>query len=348
MRITRQDLIDAVDDGTLTRIQAELLWTRWQARGLHRPRFDFSHVAWYLGALIVISAMGWFMTEAWMRLGGAALTAIAILYAIGFVAAGHTLYFRQGQSVSGGLLFTLAVCMTPLAIFGIEHATGFWPQGDPGEYAAYFHWIKGSWLLMEVGTIVVGALALRWVRFPFLVAPIAFTLWYLSMDLTPLLFGKLEFAWHERLWVSLWFGLAMLLVAWFVDRRTREDYAFWLYLFGLIAFWGGLSLMDSDNEFSKLFYCLINVALMGFSLLLQRRVFMVFGAVGVFGYIGHLAQSVFRDSLLFPVTLTLVGLGVIWAGLLHHRHGARWEAALQARMPTWLGRLSGRLGSLDQ
>lgn len=188
----------------------------------------------------------------------------------------------------------------------------------------------------------VAILALRWVRFPFLVAPIAFTLWYLSMDLTPLLFGKLEFAWHERLWVSLWFGLAMLLVAWLIDRRTREDYAFWLYLFGLMAFWGGLSFMGSNNELSKLFYCLINVVLMGLSLLLQRRVFMVFGTLGVFSYIGYLAQSVFRGSPLFPVALTLLGLGLIWIGLQYQRHGACWEVALQARLPAWLRRSNGR------
>ncbi len=348
MRITHQDLIDAVADGTLTRIQADALWTRWQARDLRGPRFDFPHAAWYLGTLIVVSAMGWFMTEAWMRAGGVALVVIAILYAAGFAAAGHTLYFRQSQRVPGGLLFTLAVCMTPLAIFGIEHATGFWPQGDPGEYTYYFRWIKGSWLLMELGTIGVGILVLRWVRFPFLVAPIAFTLWYLSMDLAPLLFGKLEFAWHERLWVSLWFGFAMMLVAWFIDQRTREDYAFWLYLFGLMAFWSGLSFMESDNELSKLLYGLINVVLMGFSLLFQRRVFMVFGALGVFGYIGHLAQSVFRDSLLFPVALTLLGLGLVWAGLQYHRHGAHWETALQARMRRWLRRSNAHLAPLDR
>ena len=43
--------------------------------------------------------------------------------------------------------------------------------------------------------------------------------------------------------MSLWFGLVVLVVAWIVDRRARGgDFAFWLHLFGLMAFWGGLSL----------------------------------------------------------------------------------------------------------
>jgi hypothetical protein len=40
---------------------------------------------------------------------------------------------------------------------------------------------------MEVGTILAGSIALKFIRFPFLTFPIAFSLWYMSMDLTPLL-----------------------------------------------------------------------------------------------------------------------------------------------------------------
>src|SRR5439155_13833543 len=49
----------------------------------------------------------------------------------------------------------------------------------------------------------------------------------MSMDLTPLIYGRSDFTWNQRLWVSLWFGLAFLAVSFLVDRRTRDDYAFW-------------------------------------------------------------------------------------------------------------------------
>jgi hypothetical protein len=62
---------------------------------------------------------------------------------------------------------------------------------------------------MEVGTIIAALITLKFIRFPFLTFPIAFSLWYMSMDLTPLLFGKPEFTWQQRLWVSLFFGLLM-------------------------------------------------------------------------------------------------------------------------------------------
>ena len=346
IKISKQDLDAAVAEGLLSQAQAEKLWSAWERRRQEQPRFDLPHVAYYFGALIVIAAMGWFMTEAWEVFGGGGIFVIATLYALGFVLAGRTLWYGQKLKIPGGLLFTMAVCMTPLAIYGLERWTGIWPQGDPGAYQDFHVWIKGSWLLMELGTIAAGLIALKYVRFPFLTAPIAFALWYLSMDLTPLLYGQDTLVWEDRLWVSLWFGLGMLLVAYLIDRRTEEDYAFWLYLFGLLAFWCGLSLMESHSELSKFFYFLINLGLIGLSLLLQRRAFIVFGALGAFGYIGYLAHRVFQDSLLFPFVLSLIGIAVIYLGIQLHRHKDVLEAAVLARIPDGVRRLmpANRMG----
>ena len=140
-------------------------------------------------------------------------------------------------------------------------------------------------------------------------------------------------SWNERLWVSLWFGLAVLLVSYLVDRRTREDYAFWGYLFGMLAFWGGLSLMESGSEFRRFLYCLINVGLILLSVVLERRVFIVFGALGVFGYLGHLADSIFKDSLMFPFALTLLGIAIIYLGIKYQRNRTLIESAILGLVP---------------
>jgi hypothetical protein len=240
---------------------------------------------------------------------------------------------------SGGLLFTLAVWMTPLAIYGLERATGVWPQGAPDNFQSYHIWVKGSWILMEVGTIIAALITLKFIRFPFLTFPIAFSLWYMSMDLTPLLFGKPEFTWQQRLWVSLFFGLLILLATYLIDRRTRDDYAFWGYLFGLMAFWGGLSLMESGSEWKKFLYCLLNVGLIILAVFLQRRVFAVFGGCGVFGYLGHLSYNVFKDSFLFPMALSILGLAVIYLGVQYQRHRERFEEAVLVVIPTSIRRL---------
>lgn len=331
------DLQKAVDSGLITTEQSDALWQFLAERSEERfrVRFDIAHLLWYTGALMVIGAMGLYLTLAFARWGGFALTITAAIYALLFVVLGRHLWQRQLKA-PGGLCLTVAVTMTPLFVYGIQDMLGWWTGADPGSYRDFFRWIRGSWLPMEAATIVVGLLALTFYRFPFLMAPIAVALWFMSMDLVPWFFGEDWNDWDQRRIVSLWFGLGMIGLAWSVDIRSRNDLAFWLHLFGLMAFWSGLSLAYSESELSKAFYCLINIGLLAFSIFLQRRAYAVFGAVGIAGYLGHLADHVFQDSLLYPFALSFVGLKVLGAGLLYYRHQTTIEGALKRRLPTYL------------
>ena len=241
-----------------------------------------------------------------------------------------------GAEHLGGVLAAVAVSIVPLAVFAVERMTGLWPLDDTqANYHNYYTYVQGGWLLMEAATVIAGLLMLRLIPFPFIVMPIAVALWFMSMDLTEWIYGE-PFNWAQRQKVSLWFGLGLLLVFLGIDGRTREDYAFWGYLAGLLAFWGGLTSMDSDSEVGKALYCLINLGLMAVAVLLRRPMFMVFGAMGVAAYLGYLSYDVFADSLLFPVVLTLIGLGVIGLGLLYQKHRDHLSTRLRAALPPGL------------
>ena len=340
MNITQAELRAATAAAGVSDEQTDRIWA---ALGRHaaadgKPRFDVANVAYYLGALVVIGAMGWFMNKAWDGMGGPGLAAVAACYAVCFVLGGRTLW-SQGYRIPGGLLFTVAVCMVPLATFGIERWTGYWPATDPGSFADFHPYINGSWVIMEAATIVAGLVALRFWRFPFLTAPIAYSLWYMSMDLADLMSGHRLGDWHAREEITMVFGFAMLLLTYGVDLRGGDqDFTFWGYLFGLLAFWGGLSSLDSHSELEKFVYCLINLALIACSLLLRRRAFIVFGALGFFGYLGHLAYRVFEDSILFPFALSLLGIAIIYLGLQYQRRKVLVDAYVRAEV---LPRLHG-------
>jgi hypothetical protein len=64
-----------------------------------------------------------------------------------------------------------------------------------------------------------------------------------------------------------------------------------------------------------------------------RRVYAVFGTLGIAFYLGHLADKVFKDSLLFPFALSLIGVAVIALGLYYHRNQAAIAAWMEARLP---------------
>ncbi len=305
------------------------------------PKFDVAHLLWYAGALIVIGAMGLFSTLAYSQMGGSALTITAIVYAAAFTLAGYNLWHKRDLKTPGGLLITIAVSMAPLAVYGIQEELGWWGKfGKPGTVQDFYTWIKGSWVFMEIAAVAAGVVALRFYRFPFIVSVIAVALWFMSMDIVPWIAGDAKPSWELKRQVSVWFGLAVLAVAWIVDYRGRgADFAFWLHLFGLMAFWGGITATSSSNEFGKAMYCLLNVGLLLLAVILMRRAYAVFGAFGISAYLSHLADVVFKNSLLFPFALSIIGVGVIAAGLLYHRKQEAIGKWLTANLPEAILRL---------
>jgi hypothetical protein len=349
MKLDKNDLREAVDRGILDPRQADRLWALLTERHHDSPHFSLTHILYYFGGMIAIGAMSLFMTLGWERFGGLGLTAIALAYAAGAIALLHHFLYHRRLRIPAGLMAAFVVVLTPLAIYGLQVELGYWS----GEHVfREFHTrIDWAWLLMELGTLAVAAIMLWRYRMPFSVMPLAVVLWYLSMDLAPMLFAvgdatsehrQWQAYWEFRKWVSMWFGLAMLLLALLVDlraRHAREDFAFWLYLFGVLAFWGGLSLMESDSELARLLYLAVNLLMIGIGAALSRRVFVIFGALGTAGYLGHLAHDVFEDSVLFPFVLTLIGLAVIGLGIVWQRHEADITRRLRAILPNDLREL---------
>ncbi len=305
-----------------------------EARADRRPRYDLVHMLWYAGALIVLGAMGMFSTTAFGLWGDRALLTTALAYAAVFTLAGAYLW-RRDLRTPGGLLVVCAVGMTPLAIFALQSLFGHSPVDAGGAYRDFYVWIKSSWLPMEIGTIAAALLALYFFPFPFLTMIIAFCLWFMSMDLTPWLMGVDAFSFAQRATVSMYVGVVIIALAWLIDLKSWRDgdFAYWLHLAGLLAFWGGLTAQHSGDEFGKALYCVINAGLVLASLFLMRRAYAVFGATGVTLYLGHLANEVFRDSILFPFALSGIGVVLIGFGLLFHKYGGALGAALGELLP---------------
>jgi hypothetical protein len=357
--IDRRDLEAAVAAGVIDAATgdrlAAFLATRKNAASPPAPpprKFDVTHVLYYAGALLVMSAMGLFSNAAFNALGGYALTATALIYAAGFGALGAYLWRKPDLRTPAGLSIAVAVAMTPLAIYGVQDALDIWAWDKPKDYRSFFPLINASWVYMEAGTIVVALLALRFFPFPFIVMVAAVALWFMSMDLAALL-AKLYAPsdwlsdWELRRRVSLYFGVAMILVAWAIDlkRPAAGDFGFWVHLFGALTFWGAISASDEAAEIGKAMYCALNVALIFFALFLNRRIYAVLGTIGVAGYLGYLAFDVFNDVLAFSFVVSLIGLGVIFVGIFYQRKRHKIGAWMDAMLPPALRALRPQLST---
>lgn len=340
-----------IDDVKLSEITAFLASHKTQPE-TSGPRFDLTHMLWYVGALIIIGAMGLFTNDAFNRMGGWALTACGLVYAVVAFLGGHYLWTKKSLRIPGGLLIAVAVSMVPMIIYGIQDAMDLWKyaQGDPGQYRNVFPYMHGSWIYMEIATVVVAAIAAYFYRFSFILAIAAVALWFFSMDIaiwflrSPESVNDFDFDFSTRRMVSIIVGLAIMLLSWAMDvkRRGGADMSFWLHIAGAAAFWGGLTLSDGGTELEKFAYLLINVGLLGFSLFLDRRVYAVFGGLGVATYLGQLAFNTFKDMILFSFALSAIGLLIIFLGVMLHRNRGQMSAALDDSLPDAIKRLRPR------
>lgn len=318
MKVTRKNLDDAVDENIITADQAAKLHDYLARLPSVGPTFNITNVLYYLGGLIAIGAMTLFMNLGWESFGGWGIFFISLAYAgVGLKLA--NIFQEKGHAIPAGICSTFAVALTPLAVYGLQQALGLWP--DESVYREYHNYIKWHWLYMELATLIVGLIIAWRYKYPFLVMPIAVTLWYMSMDVAVMIMGDYD-DFKFRALVSMYFGMLMIFAAFWADIRSQGkiDYAFWLYIFGVMAFWGGMTAQDSESELSKFVYFCVNLFMIAVGVVVVRRVFVVFGALGSCLYLGHLAQEVFEDSWLFPITLTAIGLLIIYLGVVWQKN----------------------------
>lgn len=337
MYITRHTLNQAVKAHILSESQAQKLIEFIEQLPTQSPTYNMTNVLYYFGGLIAIGAMTLFMNLGWETFGGFGIFFLCLLYALLGLSLATT-FKNKNLPIPSAICATFVICLTPLAIYGLQVGLGWWPSQHV--YRDYHRLIEWHWIFMELGTLIIG-LILAWIfQYPFMMMPIAFTLWYMSMDFTSMLTGN-SFDFQLSAQVSMYFGMLILIMAFWVDIRSRKtlDFAFWLYLFGVMAFWFGLSSQYFGNELARLFYCAVNLILIAIGVLFMRRVFVVFGALGVIFYLGHLSWSIFKDSILFPVILTAIGFIFIYLGIIWQKHEKRWTHQFRTILPQSLREL---------
>ena len=287
------------------------------------PKFDIENFLYYFGGFIIISTMGWYLaciTNTFM------LFVASILYFVLFVIVGNALWSKDKRT-PGGLLYVCAVSITPVFVWSFEKLVGIIPE-DLARYKDFHILVRSGYMFMELATIIVGFVFLKFRKFPLLTLPICYAMWYLSMDIVPFLLGQGFVAptWGMKNFASCVFALIMIFFAVRLDLKKQytEDFSHWLYIFGATMLWGAIIsiIMRHDwyNEFAYFLTALFSITYMFISILIKRKVFMVWGAMGFWSYLGHLAYKVFKDSALFPIVLVGFGLLIIFSGIMYSKY----------------------------
>lgn len=281
-----------------------------------RAGFNAVTVAYALGALLVLFALGWFLFDRWKALGAGGVLIVSALYTAAF--AGASVMLRQrGFRVAGGFAALAAVAMTPVWSWAIMRLAGEWPDAlgtGSDALARYEPYVASRWIVLELATIGVALAAARRVRFSVLGAPIALAFVLVLLHLGWAL-GDPRLAWYTGPYYQAVVACTVLAVAYAVDRRQPEggDYAVWFYIGGLVMLFTAYVQLWRWLGAWRHALVLVALALVVAALYLRRRTLLVGGGVAAFAYLAYLAFDVFRRVVALPVALAGLGLLVIVA-----------------------------------
>lgn len=340
IKIAQSDLENAANQGIISTTQVSLLWNFLNTvPDIRTAKFSFINILYYLGGWIAIGAMSFFLGMAWESFGDLAWFIIATLYL--FVAFGLADSLKKRWYIIPAWIFaTMGIALIPLVIYTIQKLMGLWYA--PTSYHSYHVYIDGKWLMMEVWTLIWACFAFSRYRYPFMLMPVALTLWYMSMDIWDYLFRDVLYdsyssGYETKRNISFVFGILMIIGSLVIDiyNKRRPDFWFWIALFWAITFWWSLSMMHSGTFWWPIIYCMINIGFLILGMIVLRRTFVIFGALGIFGYISYLSYNVFEWSLLFPFVLSWIGIGIIFVGIYFKRMEAKTEVFFARLFPTF-------------
>ena len=212
-------------------------------------------------------------------------------------------------------------------VYNMHRALGLWPEREPGVFQGFRTYIHPSWVVMEIATIICGLGYLRVVHFPFLLFPVSFSLWFLSMDLAPLYPSKKGMDFFEiRRRISVAFGMGMILLGYLMEQRlgSEPDLSFWVYLFGLMTFTGALQCSFPHDDLHGSVFLLINMGLILIGSHLDRTTFHVFGSIEIIVY----TLAYFSTRIKMSNSVTLWVLKALCAAALFSqalRRGGNFE-----------------------
>jgi hypothetical protein len=284
-------------------------------------RLDVASIAYYFGGFMILFAYTIFMGLQWEAVGKVGQVLIVSL-TIGLLWGLGMALRRRGFAFGGNMLVFAGTGIVPLWIYTVERATGLWPRSG-GDYEGFFNVVHRAFVPMELGAIAVAAIVLWKTRFSLLGLLISYWAWFFSMDFANWVVGGSgrDMSATTAEVTSLVIGLGLIGLGIVLQRRAGNDVSLWFYLFGHLAVICPFTALALDHKVRlgltvfPAFYLAVVVA----SVWLQRKVFLVFGAIGIYGYVGYLASEIFNGALGFTFGLALVGLVIVFSAVWYQK-----------------------------
>lgn len=300
-----------------------------------RGGFSPSTLITYIGGFLVIVASVVFVALGWRDMGDIqrlvwGTLAVAVPWGVGF----FLRRLDQPLAIHAGTVL-LAAGTVAILLFGftLYRVLGWWPdawsQWDADASANEDRVNQLMMVSQVVAALVAGVFAFR-LRVPWLLLLTGVLGWIAWTTAIDQWVPREEFE-DPALWLMALYGVAFVLAGLVVDRLRLRQHAFWLFLVGLTAtfvFLGIDSFKDALGPTGLIFLALAIVAIV-LSMVIDYQVFLLYGALGLYGWVSALIIDAFGGSRTVAAILIALGVVIVLAGLawqrffadrIHHHH----------------------------
>lgn len=286
--------------------------------------FNIATISMYFGGFMILFAYSIFIGIQWEDLSALSQTIISFGTIALLIGSGAVLRAIKSP-IAGNLLIFAGTGIVPLLIYCIQNLLGLWPA-DSYDYVDFYHRIAPLWITIEVVSIISAAVIWRLTRFPLHALLISFWTWFLTMDALRWLTKAESWDWGDgEQIISTLCGIAILLFGVFLQKRGEDKSSFWFYLVGHMIVLCHLSILTLDNQSQlSLVFIATYIGFVVASVWLNRTVFLVFGAIGIYGYVCYLAFDIFDNSLGFTFALASVGFFIVLTAVAYQKFVGPW------------------------
>ena len=302
MRITQAQLEKAVKLNILSQEQLSKItaYCKKETKNIYSNRLI--NMLYFFGGCIAIGAMFFFLDATLSLFDHWQFVSIIFLYLLAGIGIAH-IFSTLNMDTPASFIFVFVILITPIAVYSLCSTLGYWEL--PQKYTDNLFILKGIHSHeLELAMLMIAGVLYYFYRYPFILMPICLVLFIFTIDN----------GYSEKLYGALMTALAIAIDMY--HKKKKIDLTFWLYFFGVGAFWLSIYSENFSNEYIWLGFLLMNIIFISVGVIFSRTIVLIYGTIGFVGYVAHLGFDVFAKSVGFPFILSLIGLGLIILGVI--------------------------------
>ena len=279
------------------------------------PREPAQVLTW-LGGFLALIASAVFIGVDWNNMGAAqqtlwAVLGIGVLWGIAWALRRKDELLRIQAS---NLLVIVGTLMIMLLAYTLYRLTGVWPD-HPDRPSSQ----DTTTMLMGIAQAATAVVAVFWafrLRASWMLLPAGSIGWMAWMAGTDSIRSRGNVESDRDVLLLAAYGIVLVIAGLVVLRSGWKHHATWLFAVGLTINLIMLGIRSAENPLglNGTVFLVLTVIAIVLGIMTDQRIFLLFGAVGLYGWLSALVIETFGGSRPVAFALILVGVAIVVAG----------------------------------